>query len=190
VQESKTEAGDDDAALARRIMAAGPARDRQAEALLYGSLAPRVRLYGLRHLRSPEGAADLVQDVLLMTLQRLGRGEIREPERIASFVLGACRQMVIDQRRGQRRRERLLDVYSDDVPLADAAPAATLDAQRLEACLEHLPERERTVVLMTFYDESPAATVAQQLRVSPANVRVIRHRAIERLRRCVEGAGP
>lgn len=30
-------------------------------------LAPRVRLYGLRHLRDPAAADDLVQDVLLMT---------------------------------------------------------------------------------------------------------------------------
>ncbi|HKX56563.1 MAG TPA: sigma factor, partial [Xanthomonadales bacterium] len=89
-------------------------RDKPAEALLYQSMAPRIRLYGLKHLRSPQAAADLVQDVMLMTLKRLSQGEIREPDRIASFVLGACRQSVLDIQRGTRRRERLLHTYHHD----------------------------------------------------------------------------
>lgn len=177
-----------DAALARRIAAAGAARDRQAEALLYKSLAPRVRLYGLKHLRNPQAAADLAQDVLLMTLERLSRGEIREPDKIASFVLGACRQTVMDMQRGQRRRERLLDLYAGDIPIADVAATAPLDTERLEHCLERLPERDRAVILMSFYDESSADAVAAQLNLSQANVRVIRHRGIERLRKCMTGA--
>src|SRR5215831_13731290 len=80
-----------DGALARRIATAGAVPDSAAETELYRRLAPRVRLFGLRHLREPHAAADLVQQVLLMTLERLRAGEVREPERIASFVLGACR---------------------------------------------------------------------------------------------------
>jgi len=51
----------EDGALARRIAEAGAAPDAAAEAALYRRLAPRVRLYGLRHLRDPHAAADLVQ---------------------------------------------------------------------------------------------------------------------------------
>ena len=173
-------------------MAAGLARDKPAEAMLYESMAPRIRLYGLKHLRNPQGAADLVQDVMLMTLKRLSHGEIREPERIASFVLGASRQCVLDIQRGARRRDGLLHTYRHDFAAVDEAADpnvnAALDAPRLQHCLAQLPERERTVILMTFYDESPAETVARQLHISPPNVRVIRHRGIERLRRCVEGS--
>ena len=39
---------------------------------------------------------------------------------------------------------------------------------------------------MTFYDERTGADVAGFLGVSEANVRVIRHRAIHRLRECME----
>jgi RNA polymerase sigma-70 factor (ECF subfamily) len=178
---------DDDAALARRIIAAGPARDPAAEALLYASLAPRVRLYGRKHLCDAHRADDLAQDVLLMTFERLGRGEIRESERIASFVLGACRQTVIDWRRGESRRERLLKTYGVEIVAESDGDAEPPDTRRLEHCLERLPERERAVVLMTFYDDSSADAVAQALDLSAGNVRVIRHRAVERLRRCIEG---
>lgn len=40
---------------------------------------------------------------------------------------------------------------------------------------------------MTFCDDLPTETLARQLDLSPANVRVIRHRALERLRHCVTG---
>ena len=64
--------------------------------------APRIRLFGLKRLRSEAAAADLVQDVLMLVLQKLRAGAVREPERIASFVLGTARQLVIDTRRNSR----------------------------------------------------------------------------------------
>jgi RNA polymerase sigma-70 factor (ECF subfamily) len=51
--------------------------------------------------------------------------------------------------------------------------------------VEGLKERERTVVVMSFYDEETGADVAGFLGVSEGNVRVIRHRAIRQLRECM-----
>jgi RNA polymerase sigma-70 factor (ECF subfamily) len=56
-------------------------------------------------------------------------------------------------------------------------------------CLERLPERERSVLVMSFYEEQAADDVGAALGLSAGNVRVIRHRGIARLRGCVEGAG-
>jgi RNA polymerase sigma-70 factor (ECF subfamily) len=61
-----------------------------------------------------------------------------------------------------------------------------LDQDRLAGCLQRLAERERTVVVMTFYDEQTSADVAGFLGASEANVRVIRHRAIRQLRKCMD----
>lgn len=179
-------AGADEAVLARRIMAAAPSRDRDAEGELYRRLAPRVRLYGLKHLRDAAAAADLAQDVLLMTLQRLRSGAIREPDRVASFVLGTSRQMVIDRRRGETRHQRILTTFAADFPPSEVSgDGYVLDNARLRRCLEVLPQRERTIVLLSFYDERSAADVGCEVGLSAANVRVVRHRSIERLRRCL-----
>jgi RNA polymerase sigma-70 factor (ECF subfamily) len=169
-------------------MAATPGRDRAAEGELYRCLAPRVRLYGLRHLRDAAAAADLAQDVLVMTLQRLREGMIREPDRIVSFVLGTSRQMVIDRRRGELRRERILAAFAEDTSVSDEGAdfPYPLELARLRRCLELLPERERTVVLLSFYDERQAGDVGNEVGLSAANVRVIRHRSIERLRTCLD----
>src|SRR5262245_30695504 len=89
----------DDAALACRVIARAPERDVEAESELCRRLAPRIRLFGLKHLRSDAAASDLVQDVLILTLQKLREGGVREPERLASFVLATARQMIVDWRR-------------------------------------------------------------------------------------------
>lgn len=181
--------GFDDAALVRRIAAAPDGGDAAAEAELYRRFAPRVRLYGLKHLRDRQAAADLVQQVLMLTLERLRAGKLRDAERLVSFVFGTCRMTVLDLRRTGARRERLLERYADDVPMADPAAAPRLDQARLVGCLERLSERERSVLVMTFYDDQPARDVAAALGLSEGNVRVIRHRGLERLRDCVTGRG-
>jgi RNA polymerase sigma-70 factor (ECF subfamily) len=179
----------DDAELARRIGAAGPARDPAAEAELCRRFGPRIRLYGLKHLRSTAAAADLMQDVLVMVLTKLREGGVREPERVASFVLGTARQTVIDWQRGRRRRARILEAYPLDLVPSDEEPAEPLTTARLGDCLATLPERERAVLVMTFYDDRPADAVARELGISAGNVRVIRHRGLERLRGCLEAQG-
>ena len=175
----------DDGALARRVAVAGRAPDSAAEAELYRRLAPRVRLYGLRHLRDRQAAADLAQQVLLMTLERLRAGEVREPEKIASFVLGASRMTVIEMRRGTRRREALLETWGDATEAFEAPEPLVLDPDRLAGCLGALSERERSVVVLTFFADKPADEVGAELAISAGNVRVIRHRALARLRGCL-----
>lgn len=174
----------DDAALAQRISRASPTIDRGAEAELCRRLAPRVRLYGLRHLGNETAAADLMQHVMLMTIERLRAGVLVKPECLASFVFGICRMVVLELRRGKARRDRLLQTYGETLWPSEAA-LPNLDQSRVTQCLERLKERERTVLLLTFYDNMPADALARQLDLSPANVRVIRHRGLTRLRACV-----
>jgi len=149
------------------------------------TMAPRIRLYGLRHLRDEQAAADLVQQVLMITIQSVRAGKVRDSQKIESFVLGTCRMVVLEIRRGGARRERLLEQY---LPPISAFPEPAPDLDRLAECLGRLAERERSVVVMTFYDEHSSETVAAALGLSNENVRVIRHRALGRLRKCMSGA--
>jgi len=80
-----------DETLARRIAFGGQGSTDAEQAELYRRFAPRVRLYGRRHLRSGAAADDLAQEVLLLTIERLRAGEVRRPEEIGSFILGTSK---------------------------------------------------------------------------------------------------
>jgi RNA polymerase sigma-70 factor (ECF subfamily) len=171
-----------DADLVRRI---GSKRDAGAEAELCRRMGPRIRLYGLKHLRNAHSADDLMQHVLLTMIEALRAGKLRDAEKLSSFVFGTCRMTVLDTRRNAQRREKLLNEFGPESlqPVPPKVPDP--DEQRLAGCVQGLKERERTVVILTFYDEQSGADLGRFLGVTEANVRVIRHRALQQLRGCM-----
>jgi RNA polymerase sigma-70 factor (ECF subfamily) len=165
----------------------GTGNDRDAEAELFRRMAPRIRLYGLRHLRDEQAADDLTQQVLMTTIKALRAGRLRDPDKLVSFMLGTCRMTVLDIRRGAQRKQRLLEQFVAELPVSVETPSPSVDEAQLARCVQLLKERERTVIVMSFYDQKTAADLAGFLRVSEGNVRVIRHRALHQLRECLGG---
>jgi RNA polymerase sigma-70 factor (ECF subfamily) len=176
-----------DEALARRIADGARGSTDAEEAELYRRFAPRVRLYGRRHLQDGAAAEDLAQDVLMLAIERLHAGEVRRPEEIGSFILGTSRMMAHSERRVARRRETLAAQFMERAIETPPPSMTALDAPRVAKCLDGLPERDRLVVLLTFYADREAPRIADDLGLSPGAVRQIRHRAMARLRDCVLG---
>src|SRR5918993_788628 len=114
--------GASDETIARRIAGGHSGSTDAEEAELYRRFAPRVRLYGRRHLQNYVAADDLAQEVLLLTIERLRAGEVRRPEEIGSFILGTSRMMAQSERRVARRREALSVRFMDTT--AVSAPSS------------------------------------------------------------------
>ncbi len=163
-------------------------QDREAENELLRRFAPRIRLYGRRHLRGADAIEDLVQQVLLVTLEALRAGKLREPDKIASFVLGTCRMTVLDFRRNAQRRDRVLQEFGRQTLEVQPPLLPEFDAAQLTRCVQSLKERDRTVVVMSFYGEQTGADIAATLGISDSNVRIIRHRAVRQLLVCMGGS--
>lgn len=157
-----------------------------AEAELCKRYQRRVYLYGLKHTRDREAASDLVQEVLALILEKVRARQVHEPERFGSFVLGMCRMVIRGQRNKERRRTKILAQYRDPRDGIGAEPAVGHDVTRVLACLQGLPDRERGVLLLSYYAELEANAIAGEFGISAANVRVIRHRALERMHACIE----
>jgi RNA polymerase sigma-70 factor (ECF subfamily) len=173
-----------DAELVQRVVAyAEDAGTHEAE--LCRRFAPRVRLYGLRHLRDDDRARDLVQAVLVVLIEAVRGARIDNPERVDRFVLGTCRNVAARMRDGDRR---LVLVDPADLAVTAALPTPErLDAQALYRCLAALDGRSRTIVNMSFHDEASAGEIAALLGTTAGNVRVLRHRAVAQLRTCLDG---
>jgi RNA polymerase sigma-70 factor, ECF subfamily len=180
-----------DGDVARAIAAAPAGTAAAEEAELYRRFAHRVRLYGLRHLRDAAAADDLAQQVLLVTIERLRAGAVRSPDEIGSFILGTSRMQAGAMARRARRREGFLALfYTPDrfvQPAGDAAAPGDVDV--MERCLHRLAERDRRVLVLTFYAERTSPEIAAELGVTGTVVRVTRHRALARLRDCVSEPG-
>jgi RNA polymerase sigma-70 factor (ECF subfamily) len=174
-----------DGDVARAVAARAPGAAEAAEAELYRRFAPRVRLYGLRHLRDEDKALDLSQQVMLVVIEKVRAGLVRDADQIASFVLGVSRAMTKDWKRLDWRREKLRETFLASSTVGFPSWDATLDLDHLETCLARLADRERMVVLLTFYAEKTASEAGKELRLTEGHVRVIRHRAVERLRTCM-----
>jgi RNA polymerase sigma-70 factor (ECF subfamily) len=71
------------------------------------------------------------------------------------------------------------------LPAFQPAEPDTFGSAALARCLEDLAERERSVVVQTYYGEMSSAEIARSMAIAVGHVRVLRHRAIGRLRRCM-----
>jgi RNA polymerase sigma-70 factor, ECF subfamily len=122
--------------------------------------------------------------VLLVTIERLRAGEVRNPDEIGSFILGTSRMLADSTQRKTRRRESLTMQFQAS-ELYTESFVASGDIELMERCLHSLAERDRRVLVLTFYAEKTSPEIAEELGVTGTVVRVARHRALERLRECV-----
>jgi RNA polymerase sigma-70 factor (ECF subfamily) len=148
--------------------------------------APRIRAYGLRHLRDAAAADDLVQHVLLAVVRALRDGRVEDTTRIGAYVLGTARNAAKDLRRGELRQQRIADADAATAIRAYVPSHAGVDRLRLEACLGELDARDVTIVLASFVEERDADEIGNAMQLTAGNVRVIRHRALARLQTCIE----
>jgi RNA polymerase sigma-70 factor, ECF subfamily len=177
----------DYAALAVTIRRGGVDREA-AERALCLLFSRRIRLYGIRHLGDEERAAELVQIVLVALIEALRAGRVEEPNHLDRFTLGICRNSVLRMReldaRLEPRAPEDLDVIAVD------PPEAPIELEPLFRCIAALDERSRAVVFLSFQEERSSDEIGTALGTTGANVRVLRHRALGQLRRCLDrGAG-
>jgi RNA polymerase sigma-70 factor (ECF subfamily) len=169
--------------LVRRV-AARATDAREAEAELCRRFAPRARLYGLRHLRNEDRARDLSQAVLLALVEAVRDGRVQNPDHVDRFVLGTCRHVAARMREIDARATPTDHAQLDRIALPPEAEM--ISTPTLVRCLAALDLRTRTIVELSFREQKSAHEIAARLETTPGNVRVLRHRAVAQLRRCLD----
>jgi RNA polymerase sigma-70 factor, ECF subfamily len=173
-----------DADLARLIATAGASADEAAGAL-FRRYAPRIQLYGLKHLKDRAAADDLAQQVMLRVLEGIRAGRVEDPACLPSFIFGTCRHVSWEIRRADQR-QRKIERASEGLQTDTSPPEhSQRDVLRLIGCMQSLPEREAQLLRMSFLDDRPTDEIAARLGLSAGNVRVIRCRALAKVASCM-----
>jgi RNA polymerase sigma-70 factor (ECF subfamily) len=151
---------------------------------------------------SPRDQEDVVQEVMLVCVRRLG--DI-EPERERAFLLATTAKVVANWRRGRRRRpaEPVESVDALGGPALDRAlgrdgPVEALERKRelelVQSALEQMTEPQRTVFALFELEGLSAREIAEQLGTSESVVfarlsraRAVFQRHVQRARRSVRG---
>ncbi len=176
------------AGLARRI-AAG---DRQAEAELV-EISSRGLSYMLRRLTGDRARADdLHQETFRVVLEKLRRGELREPEKLIAFVRGTARNLALaGYRKAARRPESTdLDAVADPPDPAPSALGRVLqgeDRRHVRRILSELrSDRDRQLLFRFYIAEESKEKVCGALGLSSRQFNVAIFRARQRFKQLAE----
>jgi RNA polymerase sigma-70 factor (ECF subfamily) len=130
------------------------------------------------------------EDVLQMAYMKILEGKARFDGRsgFRTWLFGVIRHTAAEQRRHRWLRDALLLKWFTvgPAPVAVRDPEGTLaDAHRnrqLRDALHRLPDRQRDVLHLVFYQEMTVEEAAQTLQISPGTARTHFDRGKNRLR--------
>jgi RNA polymerase sigma-70 factor (ECF subfamily) len=158
------------------------------EASAFRSLFERhaAVLYRLarRRLTSDDDARDVVQQTLLQ--MHRARNDFRRGSKLRPWLFTIAMNLVREHYRKQkRRREQSLENtpnVSEPVHEPEVSDEARERSARVRSALASLPENQREVIELHWFENSPYEEIAQIVGASVAAVRVRAHRGYERLR--------
>lgn len=147
--------------------------DRQAFERLFLHFGPRVKAYLMKLGSDPGQAEDLMQDVMAQVWRKSGLFD-RSKAGASTWIFTIARNLRIDSFRRDRRPE--IDVNDPAlVPEPETAADEMLHAQqvsiRLKDILEDLPDDQKKVVLMSFYEDKAHSVIAAELDVPLGTVK-------------------
>ena len=136
----------------------------------------KVYSYLLTALKSEEEAQDMFQDVFMRVVATIKSGRYNDMNKFAAWIMRITHNHVIDY----HRRDRSKQMVSDDATEADVYGSASIadmnnrereliDRQTLRdvrSLVAMLPENQREVVILRFYEELSFKEIAVKTGVS------------------------
>lgn len=170
--------------------------DKAAFETLFRRFAPPLRGMARRQLRSEELARDLVQQTFLHVHR--ARRDFKQGARVRPWVFTIATNLVREHyRRTGRRPETSYEAAKENAPSLEPSvepvdlaelESIKLDERRLHEAMGRLPENQRLVIELHWFQGHPFPEVAQMVGASVSAVKVRAHRGYQRLRSMVTEA--
>jgi RNA polymerase sigma-70 factor (ECF subfamily) len=138
---------------------------------------------------------DLVQETLLIVIQRLRGAGIEEPEKLAAFAAQTARNLAIASLRKTERQKTDIDSAAAERN-ADTARGIDVLAEDFEAAmavralLRELPQSRDSLMLKRFYlEDHDKEVICQEMQLTEAAFNQALSRARRRFRQILEERG-
>ena len=176
----------DESEWARRLLAVGRHRDRDAFEELFTHFAPRVKSFLMRTGLSDGQAEDCMQDAMVSVWRK---AHLFDPARAgaSTWVFSIARNRKIDLIRAARRPEPE-DLPWGPEPERDQADALSLkdDSRRLADAIAQLPPPQRDLIEHAFFGEMTHAEIVAVTGLPLGTIKSRIRLGIDRLRRAME----
>ena len=174
--------------LDRVLVERAQAGDRDAFAELANAISDRLFATAQRILRDPDAAGDALQAALVLIWRDLPA--LRDPDRFLSWSYRLLIRRCHADRRRARRSIALLDLDKSQASTNDVQASVALHDE-LERAFRSLTDDQRSVLVLTYYQDLSIDEVAEVTGVPPGTVKSRLHYAKQALRAAVEaGARP
>jgi RNA polymerase sigma-70 factor (ECF subfamily) len=170
--------------LTRLLVAVAEDRDRQAFQSLFLHFAPRVKAFVLSQRTDPGLAEEIVQETMVNVWRKAAQFQPAKAS-ASTWVFTIARNMRIDMLRKSNRPEP--DV-NDPAMVPDAEPPAherisrEQEAARLRKAFAGLPEEQREILQLVFFEEKTHTEAAQHLDIPLGTVKSRIRLALKRVR--------
>lgn len=163
--------------------------DRQAFESLYRQMSPHLFAIALRMLRRRSWAEEVLHDSFIIVWHRAAsyNPELSAP---GTWLTHIVRHRAIDCLRLRENNLGGFDESEDHEALASVASDAeqlhsSIEVQRLNECLGHLPVDQRQSVMLAYYQGLSHGEIAAWLQQPLGSVKSWIRRALEHLKSCV-----
>jgi len=168
----------------RKLVDAAKAGQEWALTGLYDLYFPRVYRYVLSRTGETHDAEDLTEEVFIRVLDAVSRFEWRDVP-FSAWIFRIAHNAVISHRRRNGSRPRLAPL-SEAMPIDIEGPELQVEKQLLLGEIMEashtLPETQQRVISLRFFAGLTIAETARVLGKGEANIKVIQHKAVVRLR--------
>ena len=167
-------------------------QDREAFSQLYERFSTLVFTLAMRMLKTRSDAEDLLQEVFVQ-VWRQAQGYSAERGSPEAWIINIARSRAIDKIRSIRRMEKSF-VLTDDPARAESGKNVESSAAESEtrltmnAALANLPETQRRVLELAYFDGLTQTEIAKRLAEPLGTVKTRMRSGIQRLRQIVSSA--
>lgn len=161
---------------------------------IYLEYKPKVTAYVRGKISDYDEVEDLVEDIFLKVYKNLDRFN-PEKASISTWIYTITSRTVLDYYRGRRvfdaipdengaeglMPDQLIDSNSVETPLLEEE-----ELNQLAAALNKLPVKERDIIILHYYSNIKLKDVAEKMKMSYANAKVLHKKALTHLHEAME----